>query len=199
MSSTESKNLTFKKINIEEIDERIMSWFKDENLMQFYTNSKSEITKEKLIESIKKGEEDGNNYTYCIYDKTTSLCIGTLKIGTINLTHMISDLVILIGDKNYHGKGLAIEAIQHGNQIAFSQHGIRKLYGGMYASNSSSVKAYVRSGWVIEGVLHGHYLNDGMNEDRIEVGCFNPKYFDAEYMHKSEYMSLEQYLETYAK
>ena len=72
---------------------------------------------------------------------------------------------------------MAAEAIKLGNQLAFSVYDIRKLYGGMYESNVASIKAYLRAGWLIEGRLKGFYQVDGRNEDRVLVGCFNPKYF----------------------
>ena len=50
----------------------------------------------------------------------------------------------------------------------------------MYFSNTASIKAYSRAGWLIEGRLKGFYLIDGKNEDQILVGCFNPKYFTEE-------------------
>jgi len=191
------ENLGIRLLDIEEIDDRIMAWFQDDSLMQYYTNSKSTISYHSLVEAIKKGREDENNYTYGIYYKENGTCIGTLKIGTINKAHKISDLVVLIGDKNYHGRGLAIEAIRLGNEIAFEHHGIRKLFGGMYASNQSSVKAYIRAGWIIESILHGHYLNNDVNEDRIEVGCFNPTLFSAEYVEKCRMLTLDDYLSKY--
>jgi len=166
-----------RKIQITDITERVMEWFEDKELMEFYTNSKKTITKESLIESIKEGEKRGNLYTFGIFTNDEDTLIGTIKLGPINFSHRISDLVILIGDRNYLGKGLAVEAIKTGNQLAFEEFDIRKLYGGMYESNIPSIKAYTRAGWIIEGRLKGFYLHNGKNEDRILVCCLNPKYF----------------------
>lgn len=168
-----------KKIEISEIDDRFMSWFSDESLMKYYTNSKNEITRESIINYILEGENNKTSYTYGIYEILSGRCIGTIKIGPINNTHKISDLVVLIGDKNYHNKGIATEAIKLGNGIAFNIHGIRKLFGGMYENNIASIKAYVNAGWVIEGKLRGHYFDNEIPIDRILVGCFNPKYFES--------------------
>jgi hypothetical protein len=63
------ENLGIRLLDIEEIDERIMAWFQDDSLMQYYTNSKSAISYHSLIEAIKKGREDETNYTYGIYLK----------------------------------------------------------------------------------------------------------------------------------
>jgi len=173
----EDSRVYLKKLSILEIDDRIINWFENEALMKYYTNSKNKITKESLIESILKGEENKTNYTYGIYYRKNNLCIGTIKLGPINSVHKISDLVVLLGDTNYHGKGLAVESIKLGNKLAFEVYDIRKLFGGMYENNISSIKAYTRAGWVVEGTLKGHYYENGESLDRILVGCFNPRYF----------------------
>jgi [ribosomal protein S5]-alanine N-acetyltransferase len=177
MEKYKSERIFLREITLEDIDDRVMSWFSDEQLMKYYTNSRQAITKEKLITSIVKGKEENNVFTFGIFENENNKLIGTLKLGPISHVHKTSDLVTLIGDREYLGKGLAVEAIKLGNQLAFEQFDIRKLYGGMYSSNIPSIKAYTRAGWIIEGRLIGYYLSDGRNEDRILVGCFNPKYF----------------------
>lgn len=196
-SNIESGKLFLRKLKIEEIDDRVLSWFADQDLMLYYTNSRNAITRESLIDSIEIGEKNGTSYTYGIF-LNEGVCIGTIKLGPINIVHRISDLVVLIGDRNYHGKGLSVEAIQLGNKLAFETFDLRKLFGGMYASNISSIKAYLRAGWTAEAILKGHYLNKGKNEDRLEVGCFNPKYFTKEEIIEATKFRLEDILEKYS-
>lgn len=171
------QNLYLKEIAIHEITDRVINWFNDHELMKYYTSSKDEITKSKLLESINVGKSNGNVFTYGIYTLKSDVLIGTIKLGPINFKHKTSDLVALIGDRDYLGKGYSSEAIKLGNQLAFEKFDLRKLYGGMYVSNVPSIKAYKKAGWLIEGRLKGQYVVNGKSEDRIEVGMFNPKYF----------------------
>ncbi|TXE19182.1 GNAT family N-acetyltransferase [Psychroflexus gondwanensis] len=178
MIKIQGDRIYLKEINVEDITDFVMSWFEDKELMKYYTNSKNKITEESLLQSIKTGKQDGNLFTFGIFVNDTNNLIGTIKLGPINFTHKTSDLVALIGDKNYRGKGLSVDAISLGNQLAFEEFGLRKLHGGMYLSNIPSIKVYTRAGWIIEGRLKGFYANEGKNEDRILVGCFNPEYFN---------------------
>ena len=178
----EGELLYIKKIMVSEITDRVMDWFNDDQLMKYYTNSRRQITKESLLTAIEDGEKNGNQFTFGIYHKDGDVLIGTLKIGPINFNHKTSDLVALIGDRNYLGKGFAPKAIALGNKLAFDHFDIRKLYGGMYESNIPSIKAYLRAGWLVEARLKGQYVVDGKAEDRIEVACFNPKYFSEKYI-----------------
>ncbi|HOZ76820.1 MAG TPA: GNAT family protein [Ferruginibacter sp.] len=184
MKNYQSERVFIKEIEINDFTDRVMAWFEDEELMRYYSNSRNSITRESLLQSIADGKKNGNVFTFGIYDNTTSVLIGTLKLGPINHSQKISDLVALIGDRDFLGKGLAVEAIKLGNALAFEEYDIRKLFGGMYESNIPSIKAYTRAGWIIEGRLKGHYLVEGKNEDRILVGCFNPAYFTTEELAK---------------
>lgn len=187
------ERLYIKEIELGELTDSVISWFSDEQLMKYYTNSQKAISKDSLLASIEQGKKEGNIFTYGIYDIQQNLLIGTLKLGPINKTHKISDLATLIGNRSFLGKGLAPEAIKLGNQLAFSVFDLRKLYGGMYASNIASIKAYTRAEWLIEGRLKGFYQVDGHNEDRILVGCFNPKYFSESEIEKVRKKQIEYY------
>ena len=177
MIKASGESLYLKKIGKQDITEDVMNWFSDKDLMKYYSNSQKKITEEILIDAIESGAKKGDNYTYGIFVKDKNLLIGTVKIGPINFVHRTSDLVTLIGNRDYLGKGLSVEAIKLGNELAFNEYDLRKLYGGMYISNISSIKAYCRAGWIIEGRLKGFYIVNGKNEDRLLVACFNPKYF----------------------
>ena len=180
MKDIKGERLYLREIQIEDITDSVSAWFEDDELMKYYTSSKNKITKEKLISSIEFGKVAGDLFTFGIFTNEDNKLIGTIKLGPINFNHKISDLVALIGDRNYLGKGLSVDAIQLGNKLAFDEFDIRKLYGGMYLSNIASIKAYTRAGWVIEGRLKGFYMIEESNEDRLLVGCFNPKYFTEE-------------------
>jgi len=184
MKSYQSERVFIKEIEITDFTDRVMAWFEDAELMRYYSNSRNKITRESLLQSIADGKKNGNVFTFGIYDNASSVLIGTLKLGPINHSQKISDLVVLIGDRDFLGKGLAVEAIKLGNELSFEEYDIRKLFGGMYESNTPSIKAYTRAGWIIEGRLKGHYWVGGTNEDRILVGCFNPKYFTTEELAK---------------
>lgn len=75
--------------------------------------------------------------------------ICAIKLGIVNWAHKISNMIVFIGNKDYLGKGLAVDAI---NEKALNEHNLRKLYGGMYKDNIASVKAYLKAVWVIEDI-----------------------------------------------
>lgn len=166
-----------------DINDEFVTWHKA-NHTSYYSSTKREFSRDELISDFNTGRKDNNLFYYGIHHIADDKMIGTLKIGIINHVHKLSDMVVLIGDSNYLRKGIAVEAIILGNEIAFRKHDLRKLSSGMYKNNIGSVKAYLRAGWVIEGVLRNHYVFDGEEQDRILVSCFNPSIFTNAYSTK---------------
>ena len=160
----------------DDVTDRYLAWFMDPQVTK-YLEAKN-LTRKEVIAYIRAGKETGTYYMYAICLIESGLHIGNLKLGPIDRKHMFSDLVTVIGDKNYWGRGLAAEAIVLGNKMAFLQYNIRKLCGGMYSNNIRSIKTYIKAGWVIEAVLQGQYILDGKVMDRVCVACFNPRFFD---------------------
>jgi len=160
-----------------DLDEEYVTWYRnDDGHLDYFTGSRRKFTAEALASDVIEGRQSGRWFYYLI-ETLSGIRIGNLKIGPIDLTHQTSDLVSLIGNRNYIGKGLGARAVALGNRVAFEQHGIRRLHSGMYASNVPSIRAYTKAGWFIEATMRGFYLVDGAPMDRVCVACLNPAFF----------------------
>jgi len=165
-----------RELKKEDVTEEYVKWFSDSVVNEYLTSRN--ITIQDAVDYIEFGKSEKQYYVYGIFDASNQKHIGNLKVGPIDLNHGTSDLVTVIGDRNYWGKGLATKAIRLGNTIAFETYDIRKLSGGIAENNIGSIKAYTRAGWIVEAILKGHHLINGMPQDRVVVSCFNPKYFE---------------------
>lgn len=164
-----------RKLQHNDITERYLSWFKNPSATHFL--EVRNLTYEDVKKYIDEGERTGTYFMYAICLTKNDLHIGNLKIGPISRKHMISDLVVVIGDTCYWGQGLATEAIKLGNTLAFEVYDIRKLSGHINSENIGSLRCYKNAGWVEEGRLVGHCILNGKISDSVCVSCFNPKYF----------------------
>jgi len=170
--------LNIRPLTIDDIDDEYCSWYaNDDGHLDYFTGSGRKFTKDVLIKDYRKGIETNHWHYFLVEDISRSVKIGNVKIGPIDKKNKTSDLVCLIGNRDYVGKELAHAIISKANKIAFEQFDIRRLHGGMYSTNLASIKAYKRAGWKIEAVLKGYYLHNGEAIDRVCVCCLNPKYF----------------------
>ena len=168
-----------RELTKEDVTENYLTGFQNENVTAFLEVDGKSLSVEDVIDYMEAGRNSGKYFMYAVCTNEGKH-IGNLKVGPINHKNMTSDLVTVIWDEDYWGKGLATESIKLGNKLAFEKYNIRKLTGGMYSSNIGSVKAYTKAGWIIEATLQNHYMVNGKLEDRIIVSCFNPPFFPNE-------------------
>ena len=157
----------------DDITDRYLSWFQDGTVIQFLSARK--LCREDVVAYMDEGRKTGTYDMLALCDAATGLHIGNVKIGPVDRENGTSDLVTVIGDCTFWGKGLATEAIALASQVAFKQFGIRKVCGSIIGNNVGSVKCYTRGGWHVECVRKDQYRVDGVLQDEIFVGCFNPE------------------------
>ncbi len=163
---------------LEDVDQTWFSWYRnDDHLLDTFTGSRRVFTPEGILADFKEGLNSGRYSYWLIVDEASGQKIGNVKIGPIDPVNKTSDLVCLIGERAFHGKGLAKQAVRQASQIAFERFDVRRLQSGMYSTNLASIKAYLGGGWQEEGLLKGFYWVDGKAVDRLLVCCLNPKYF----------------------
>lgn len=177
MSNGAMPDIRLVPLGLNHIDDEYVSWFEnDDGHLDYFTGSGRVFTKEVIVQDYNDGLSSGKWFYYLI-ESASGDKVGNVKIGPIDQKNKTSDLVCLIGNRDYLGKGLAKQAIMLANKIAFEKHDIRRLHGGMYAGNIPSIKAYTRAGWFVEATFKGYYWVNGKSEDRVCVACLNPKYF----------------------
>lgn len=161
---------------VEDVQEDWADWFSSPHA-RYCTRSGREIGLVELRQSIAMGLERKDQYTFGIRYLEDESLIGTVKLGPIDTQHGTSDMAVFIGDVKFLGRGLGTEVVREATQLAFEQYGVQKLHSGVLERNAPSIKAYTKAGWMIEGVLHKHCVNEGVRQDWILISCFNPSVF----------------------
>jgi ribosomal-protein-alanine N-acetyltransferase len=163
-----------RKLTDLDVTEEYLSWFATAEVNN-YLDIKF-LSKESATKYIAEGFASGSHFMYGIFLSDSEKHIGNCKIGPVNQISKVADLVTVIGDSNYHKKGLGSLAIKLGSELAFERYNIRKLSGRINSKNLGSVKAYLSAGWIIEGVLKDHDIRDGIVSDLYCVSKFNQNF-----------------------
>jgi len=159
----------------DDVDDVYIDWFHDPEVFRFL--EVRNLTKPRALAYLREGLESGCRFQFIVQDAADDERIGTIKIGDIDWKHGTSDLVTVLGNRAYWGRGVAREAIRMAIDKAFGELGVRKLSASMYSSHLGSAKAYIAAGFLIEAVLFGQYLHEGQVVDKIIVSRFNPLLF----------------------
>ena len=100
-------------------------------------------------------------HKYGIFDRDSNRHIGNIKLSVIDHSAKIGELGILVGEKDYWGKGIATEAITGFTNYGFTKLGLLEIVAGCYQSNIASLKAFQKVGFSVSQFLEGRYtLND---------------------------------------
>lgn len=109
---------------------------------------------------------------FAICDKSTNRHIGNIKLDNFDWISHTCELGVLIGEKDFWGKGIGTEACTLAIQYAFNILNIRKVLLAVYATNIGAIKVYEKLGFVNEGTLRKHIWSNGNYIDKHFMGLF---------------------------
>lgn len=171
----QKNDIFLRLIDESDITDRYLAWFADEEVTK-YLEVKN-LKKNEVLEYIKKGIKDKSYFIFSICIAKNGLHIGNVKIGPIKSKYCVSDLVTVIGDKSYWGKGVASIAIEKAIDISFNALGIRKISASIDSKNIGSIKSYLNAGMEIDCEISNYFMhNDNKSislSNKVYVGCVN--------------------------
>ena len=118
--------------------------------------------------------DNKDKFIFGIYTLNKKQHIGNIALYTNN--HNIAHFGYLIGEKDYWGTRAAVEAVTLLLDFAFNKLNIRKVWGGVYLNNISSIFNCKKLGFVQEGRLRKHYTDHGNPTDSLIFGILREEW-----------------------
>ncbi len=172
-------DILLRPLKLKDINSRYIAWFSDTEVTKYLDARNISITESKNY--LRTGILIRSYYIYAICDKMTNIHIGNIKVGPIRRYDGVSDLVTVIGDKNYWGKNIASKAIKLIKEKVFLEGGIRKFVASIDSLNIASINAYKKAGFEIEAKLPDFFIHKSQNKvlysDKIYITS-NNLYYD---------------------
>jgi len=168
--------LTGKKVYLRGVDESdaegtYLDWLNDGEITRFLeTVGHFPTSKESLLNYIRSMARSEQDVLFAIHDVKTSEFIGTSHLGPINWITRMAPMGIMIGNKEFWGKGYATEAIRLVVEYACTRLNLHKVTAGAAVINQGSVKAFEKAGFEIEGRAKSQVLLDGEYHDSLYLG-----------------------------
>ena len=163
-------------LTLEDVNDAYYSWLNDPQVNQYLETRYLPSSKQDIEAFVKSKMHNKDEPIFAICDKETDTHIGNIKLGPICWLHRRAQISLLIGDKNYWGKGVATQAIKQVCDYGFSRLNLNKLFAGAYSDNQGSIKAFKKCGFKEEGVLKAYYIVDGQELDLVYIGVTNQEY-----------------------
>lgn len=169
------EQLTLRILTPQDVSSNYLKWLLDKEINRFLElrmNPPSQI--EELSASVDLLYSDPITFMFGIFRNADKTHIGNIKLGPINHFHKFAEVGFLIGSKEDWGKGFASKAIKLVVRFAFEKLSLAKITAGCYADNKGSVKALLKSGFVLEGIESLKYQIDDVRTDGLRYGIINP-------------------------
>ena len=129
---------------------------------------------EKTVAWFEKNKENNTRSDMVIeYLGTPVGLVGLLNIDYKNLK---AEDYIVVGEKGFKGKGIAVKAGTLNAAYAFLQLGINKLYGYVEVENIASIKQVKKRGGIIEGYLSSHIYKNGKFLDCLYIAYYKENF-----------------------
>ena len=144
-------------------------WLNDPEVSYWLSMSEGpELTLESEREWYDEMRADPAQVIWCIETEEGRL-IGNLGLHAINETHGRATLGIVIGEKDFWGRGYGTEAIRQVLRYAFTELGLRRIALGTDEDNVRGIHCYEKCGFVREGVLRADRLRRGQPVDSVAM------------------------------
>lgn len=157
-----------------DVNENYLNWLKDDDVMDGLATR--DYTLQKLESYVKERLDNPDIAFFAICDKESGEHIGNVKLDFHDKRANLSELGILIGNKNYWGKGVGAQACQLIMKYGFEQMKLRKIYLAVYESNPNAKKLYEKLGFRLEGTLRKHVAVRGVYYDKYLMGIFKEEF-----------------------
>jgi RimJ/RimL family protein N-acetyltransferase len=99
------------------------------------------------------------------------------EIGLINIDKLDNnaELFIMIGEKEFRGKGVGEQAVKFVADYGFKKLNLHRISLGCFEENVVAIKCYEKSGFVKEGINRECLYKDGKYCNEIRMGLINDR------------------------
>lgn len=159
-----------------DIDGPYLSWLNDPETTRFLDTGREPVTREALERMVRASVASTDAVLLAIVDRQTGRHIGNIRLSMINRLHRTASLGILIGEREFRGKGYAREAVELMLRHAFERLGLHKVTAGAYSDHAACLTAFQRAGFAVEGRQRQHLFRDGIYHDKVLMGCLREEF-----------------------
>jgi RimJ/RimL family protein N-acetyltransferase len=153
-----------------------VKWFNDPEITQFLLMYPP-MTLEAEENWFQNSLHETNEKYFCIHDITREdqLLIGNCGVR-IDWKNRVGNVGIVIGKKEYWGKGFGTEAMQLLVNYAFNTLNLHRVELDTYSHNIRAQKSYTKIGFKIEGTKRDAVYIDGKYRDVVVMSILKEEF-----------------------
>ena len=170
MNAFSSARIAYKSLTSENVGEKYVGWLNDPEVNKFLETRFIHQTLETCRDFVERMNADPLQHLFGMFDKDCNRHIGNIKLGFVNPHHRKAQISFFIGDKSYHRRGLATEAVGTITSWGFEHCGLQKIEAGCYDANLASLRTFLKCGYSVEGYLRNSVVWNGQRMGSFLLG-----------------------------
>ncbi|MDP2894167.1 MAG: GNAT family protein [Sulfurimonas sp.] len=170
------KNIYLRGLTLEDCDGDYPLWLNDETTCQYSEHHVFPYSRENAQEYISNLSLQKDKVMLAIVDKKSDKHIGNIAIFAISHLHRSAEFSIMIGNKDFQGKGYSKEAslmmLNHG----FNTMNLHRIYSGTMQNNEPMKHLSLALGMKQEGVFRDEVYKNGKYHDTIRFSILKEEF-----------------------
>ncbi len=151
------------------ISKEYISWFNDPIVCR-YNRHGSGMTPQKVEEYIDRVKDSDTDAVFAVITSGTGVHVGNISLQKIDRQNQSAEYAVIVGNRDYWGKGVAKEASLLLLRYGFETLGLHRIYCGTSAANVPMQRLASRLGFMQEGVRKEAMYKNGTFFDVIGYG-----------------------------
>lgn len=172
------ETIGLRALNEKDIVGNYRHWLNDPEIVQFNSHGRFPMTPEKLSEFVQSSFKSNTSLVLAVIDLNTQKHIGNISLQNINWVDRNAEIAFLLGEKDYWGKAVMLEAGQLLIQHGFDTLNLHRIYCGTSSANIGMQKLAEKLKMEKEGVRKEALFKEGIYHDIIEYGILNKNRMD---------------------
>ncbi len=171
----EGENLYLRAIEEKDLNGAYFQWLNDEEVTKYNSHGRFPNTPKKQLDYFNSLQNTDKSLVLAIIDKKTNFHIGNISLQNINWIDSNAEFAILMGDKNFWGKGYSTQAGELIIKHAFEKLNLHRIYCATSIENIGMQKLAKKLQMTQEGIRKEAIFKAGKYLDIVEFGLINIK------------------------
>jgi RimJ/RimL family protein N-acetyltransferase len=163
----------------EDLTGSYFQWFNDQEVCRFNSHGRAPNNMNKMESYLQRAYNDPSLAVFAIAYRENDAHVGNICLQGINLVDRSAEYAIVLGEKDYWGKGVAKEAsdliLQHG----FMTLNLHRIYCGTSEENTGMQKLAGYMGMKDEGRRRQALFKNGRYVDVMEYGLLSEEWLSS--------------------
>lgn len=162
-------------VHISENFESLHRWQNDEEINLLSAEESATYTEKQTLNRLNRwiANDDETIIHFALYLLKTKEFIGFAHIAMINHKHKNCKIGIVIGEKQYWGKGLGTECLRRLVRYCFEELDMNRVSSETYSNNPRSCAMLKSAGFALEGVLRQNINKENVFVDEHQYAILH--------------------------